>query len=196
MRSSVTRWVLRATAVGAVGTALVSGIAATQAQAAQRDGTARPSAPQASDTTDRGVILRDVHQDASIPLDGFTISYLPDGVGTVSDFEYEWGEVKFHTKDWESRIGEGWRVDLTVQTLRGDRLADTAALRAYLTEYQEKDPDTWHLTAFRNGSYHGFVSSDQAFWLVRPGLAASVKIDRDRFSHDELVDTAHGFQPA
>lgn len=129
-------------------------------------------------------------------LDGFVIGYLPDGVGTPSDFQYEWGDVTFHTRDWESRTDSGWQVDLTVQTLRGDRLDDLDAVRDFLVDYLEKDPDGWRLEPFRNGHYRGYLADDQAFWFVRPGVAASVRIDRERYDRTELTATARGFQPA
>ena len=36
-----------------------------------------------------------------IVLDGFTVSRLPRGIGgKVSNFEYEWEDVSFHTQVW------------------------------------------------------------------------------------------------
>lgn len=187
MASSVARWVLRISAAGAVGAAVVSGVYATQAQAAPHRGGTFPvsaAASRSADTDHRRVV----------PLDGFLLTYLPDGVGAASDFDYEWAGVRFHTRDWESRVGEGWRVDLTAQTLRGQRLADLTALQDFLTDYEQKDPDAWRLRPFHNGAHPGLICDDQAFWLVQPGVAVSIRIDRDRFSHADLVRTARSIR--
>jgi hypothetical protein len=130
-------------------------------------------------------------------LDGFAIDHLPEGLGTPSDFEYEWEDVRFHSRVWETGPDpEGaTKVDLTVKTVRGERLIDLETLRAFLTEYHEKDPVTWELTAVRIGSYGGYVADDQLFFFVEPGVAAEVTIDRERFSPDDLLAVATGFHP-
>jgi hypothetical protein len=86
-------------------------------------------------------------------------------------------------------------VDLTVKTMRGERLTDLAALRTFLTEYHEKDPDQWQLTAVQVGAYSGYGTDDQLFFFVSPGVAAEVTIDRSRFSETDLTKTARGFHP-
>src|SRR6185503_2198322 len=64
-------------------------------------------------------------------LDGFVIENLPDGLGMPSDFEYEWEDVSFHSRVWETGPDpEGaFKVDLTVKTLRGEKLTDLEALK-------------------------------------------------------------------
>ena len=64
-------------------------------------------------------------------LDGFVIDHLPDGIGTPSDFEYEWEDVSFHSRVWETGPDpEGaFKVVLTVKTLRGEMLTDLEALK-------------------------------------------------------------------
>jgi hypothetical protein len=124
-------------------------------------------------------------------LDGFRLTHLPAGLGAPSDFAYEWDEVAFCSRDWESRHGDGWRVDLTVETLRGDRLTSLAALRGYLTDYLEQGPD-WRLTPVTIGHHSGLRTDDRVFWLVRPGVAVSVSIDPERYGVAELLRTARG----
>lgn len=134
----------------------------------------------------------------AIPLDGFVITHLPDQVGQVeSEFEYEWGEVTFHSRVWETGPDPdgGYRVDLVIKTLRGESLTDLEAVRGFLTEYYEYDDQHWKLTPFRFGRYHGYLASDRAFWFVAPGVAAAVVIDRTRFSGSDLIRTARGFRP-
>ena len=129
-------------------------------------------------------------------VDGFVIDHLPDGIGSPSDFEYEWEDVRFHSRVWETGPDpEGaTRVDLTVKTVRGEKLIDLEALREFLTEYHEKDPDEWELTAVQVGGYGGYATDDQIFYFLSPGIAAEVTIDRSRFSAEDTA-TAEGFHP-
>jgi hypothetical protein len=130
-------------------------------------------------------------------LDGFVIEHVPDGIGTPSDFEYEWEDVSFHSRVWETGPDpEGaTKVDLRVKTLRGEKLTDLAELKAFLLEYEEKDPDEWDLRAVKIGEYDGYASVDEVFFFVAPGVAAEVSIDRERFTEQDLLDTAKGFHP-
>lgn len=130
-------------------------------------------------------------------LDGFVIENLPDGLGTPSDFEYEWEDVRFHSRVWETGPDpEGaYRVDLTAKTLRGEKLMDLEALKTFLIEYEEKDPDSWELRAVKAGEYDGLAAGDEVFYFVSPGVAAEVSIDHERFTDDDLLNTATGFHP-
>lgn len=130
-------------------------------------------------------------------LDGFVIDHLPDGLGTPTDFQYEWEDVVFHSRVWETGPDpEGaTKVDLTVKTLRGEALIDLETLRTFLTEYHEKDPETWQLTPQQIGPYSGYFAEDRIFYFISPGLAAEVSIDPTRFTHDDLLETAVGFHP-
>ena len=130
-------------------------------------------------------------------LDGFVIEQLPDGIGTPTDFEYEWEDVSFHSRVWETGPDpEGaYKVDLTVKTMRGEKLSDLEALKAFLAEYEEKDPETWELRPVKVGEYDGLVAGDEVFYFVSPGVAAEVSLDRERFSEQDLLDTATGFHP-
>ena len=135
---------------------------------------------------------------AVIPLDGFSITHVPRGVGPLeSEFAYEWEDVSFHSRVWESGSDqEGYRVDLTVQTMRGSSLTGLEAVRSYLTDYLEKDPKEWELRRVKVGRHQGYRDDDRIFWWVSPGVAASVRIDRSRFGDPDLLGTARGFVPA
>jgi hypothetical protein len=130
-------------------------------------------------------------------LDGFVIESLPDGLGTPSDFEYEWEDVRFHSRVWETGPDpEGaYKVDLTAKTLRGERLTDLEALKTFLIEYEEKDPDSWELRAVKVGEHDGLATGDEVFYFVSPGVAAEVSIDHERFTEEDLLNTATGFHP-
>lgn len=136
-------------------------------------------------------------QQRACTLDGFAIDHLPGGIGTPSDFEYEWEDVVFHSRVWETGPDpEGaTKVDLTVKTIRGEKMIDLETLRTFLTEYHEKDPETWELTAVDIGGYGGYRADDQVFFFISPGIAAEVSIDRTRFSEEDLLATAAGFHP-
>ncbi|MFG1817377.1 hypothetical protein ACGFIF_26715 [Kribbella sp. NPDC049174] len=130
-------------------------------------------------------------------LDGFVIEHLPAGIGAPTDFEYEWEDVSFHSRVWETGPDpEGaYKVDLTVKTMRGEKLSDLEELKAFLAEYEEKDPETWDLRPVKVGEYDGLVADDEVFYFVSPGVAAEVSLDRERFSEQDLLDTATGFHP-
>jgi hypothetical protein len=136
-------------------------------------------------------------QQRACTLDGFVIDQLPGGIGSPSDFEYEWEDVVFHSRVWETGPDpEGATVvDLTAKTIRGDKLADLTALRDFLTGYHEKDPDEWQLTPVQVGDYDGYLAEGQVFYFVSPGVAAEVSIDRTRFAENDLLKTAEGFHP-
>jgi hypothetical protein len=173
---------------GAIAALAVSGVlVATPASAAVLD-------PQSSSGWHR---THPSTQQRACTLDGFVIDHLPDGIGSPSDFEYEWEDVVFHSRVWETGPDpEGaTKVDLTVKTIRGEKLIDLESLRTFLTEYHEQDPDTWELTAEDIGGYGGYVAEDQAFFFISPGVAAEVTIDRSRFSDEDLLATAAGFHP-
>ena len=130
-------------------------------------------------------------------LDGFVIENLPDGLGMPSDFEYEWEDVSFHSRVWETGPDPdgAYKVDLTVKTIRGEKLTDLEALKTFLIEYEEKDPDSWELTPVKVGGYDGLFTGDEVFYFVAPGVAAEVTIDHDRFTDEDVLDTAAGFHP-
>ncbi|MFD0774862.1 hypothetical protein ACFQZ2_13060 [Streptomonospora algeriensis] len=127
-------------------------------------------------------------------LAGFTVDHLPEGIGgRVTDFRTEWGGVAFASRVWERELPDGgYSVDLKINILRGERLADLPAVQAFLAEYHERDPEDWDLRPFRHGGSRGQRTDVLAFWLVEPGLAAEVRLDTARFSSVELTATALG----
>lgn len=105
-------------------------------------------------------------------LDGLTIGHLPDSLGTASDFEFEWGDVKFVQRVWETEVEPGsWRVDLQVQVLRGDGLKDLDALRDFLIEYHERGDD-WKAEPFGDD---GLAAEREVARLLAPSLAVEVR---------------------
>ncbi|MEU4194848.1 hypothetical protein AB0E69_23310 [Kribbella sp. NPDC026611] len=172
--------------IGSVATLAVLGVSTTV------PATASPLAPPSQ----RSAALPSIEQRAGT-LDGFVIENLPDGIGTPSDFEYEWEDVSFHSRVWESGPDpEGaFKVDLTVKTLRGAKLTDLEALKNFLVEYEERDPDNWRLTEVKVGGYDGLFADDEVFYFIAPGVAAEVTADAARFSDMDLLDTAAGFHP-
>jgi hypothetical protein len=130
-------------------------------------------------------------------LDGFAIDHLPDGIGTPSDFEYEWDDVSFHSRVWETGPDSdgAFQVDLTVKTLRGEKLGDLEALKEYLIGYEERDPDSWELTPVTVGGFDGLLAGNEVFYFIAPGVAAEVTVDQDRFTDEDLLDAAAGFHP-
>lgn len=130
-------------------------------------------------------------------LAGFSVDHLPEGIGDqVTDFHTEWGGVAFASRVWERELPDGgYSVDLKINILRGERLGDLPAVRAFLAEYHERDVQTWNLRPFSHGGAHGHRTDVLAFWLVEPGLVAEVRLDTARFSDAELTATALGVRP-
>lgn len=120
-----------------------------------------------------------------------TLTYLPDGLGQMSDFEFEWGGVKFAQRVWESQVEEGvWRVDLQVQVMRGEVFADKKSMREFLIRYHEKDED-WLTTPFGDDGYTG---DREIAMLVESGMAAEVKDPFNRQDRSELERIAAGLR--
>lgn len=140
----------------------------------------------------RAVVAR---QHAHPSLDGMAIGSLPAGLGAlVSDFAYEWGDVSFRSRAWESGpdVQGAYRVDLKITVLRGPTLHDASAVRSFLAWYLERDPDTWARAGFRHWDGPGYQAEDEMFWLAEPGVAVLVKLDQERFSQAALQRTACG----
>jgi hypothetical protein len=124
-------------------------------------------------------------------LDGFTIGYVPAGIGTeVSDFASEWEDVAFSTRVWERQVADGHRVDLRVHVLRGGGLGTLDELREFLAGYHERDPEHWRPTEFRVGDVTGLVAAGEAFRLVEPGVAIDVLADPELVPESELLAVA------
>ncbi|MFY1595142.1 hypothetical protein [Micromonospora sp. WMMD737] len=126
-------------------------------------------------------------------LDGFHIRQVPGDIGTeVSDFASEWDDVRFATRVWERQTDDGHQVDLRVHVMRGERLTDLAALRDFLTEYHERDPDDWPLIDFAHGESAGLRDGSQAFWLAEPGVAVNMVFATDLADGRQLLAVALG----
>ncbi|SHG80153.1 hypothetical protein SAMN05443575_2812 [Jatrophihabitans endophyticus] len=123
-------------------------------------------------------------------LDGLRIGYLPAGVGASTDFAYDYDDVGFVSRVWESRTTTGWRFDLTVDVLRGDRLSTPRRLHDWLVDYQDRPAGEARYVPTHVHGRPGWVSGDEVFWLVRPGLAVLVRLDTARWPHRELLRVA------
>ena len=116
-------------------------------------------------------------------LDGLTVGHLPDRLGTASDFEFEWGEVAFVQRVWETEVEQGvWRVDLQVQVMRGPALKDLDALRDFLVEYHERGDD-WKAEPF---GADGLASDREVARLLAPSLAVEVRDPFERQGAEQV----------
>ncbi|MFI6579009.1 hypothetical protein ACIBFB_24750 [Nocardiopsis sp. NPDC050513] len=132
-------------------------------------------------------------------VDGFTVGYLPAQVDertTEDEFDYEWGDVSFATRVWEKPAdGGGVRVVLQVLVMRGERLTDLDAVRAFLAEYHERAPDAWELTPFDNRGTPALHGETEAFWSPESGVAVEVRDTFGLLGQEELLATARGISP-
>ena len=126
-------------------------------------------------------------------LDGFALSWVPPGIGPlVTDFAYEWDDVGFRSRVWESGPypDESYRVDLQVTVLRSPSFTDVAALRGFLAEYLERDPASWATDAFDHPDGPGFIDVGELFWLSEPGVAVRVFGGGEQVDMRDLTRTA------
>ena len=118
------------------------------------------------------------------PLDGFTVTHLPDQVGaqaSAADFSYEWEDVAFTSRAWE-QAKEG-----------GEEFVDLDAVRTFLARYHERDPDTWELTDLtRDDGAPGLRGDREAFWTPGEGVAVEVRDTSGLLGQEELLATARG----
>jgi hypothetical protein len=119
-------------------------------------------------------------------IDHIAFGYLPSGLGTSSDFSYHYRRVDFTARVWESRVEDGWQVDLDIDVMRGARLTSGRALHDWFIAYEERDP-TPRYERVRVHGHPGWLSRDQVFWLVRPGLAVSAQLDSRRWSRHDVL---------
>jgi hypothetical protein len=128
---------------------------------------------------------------APVVLDEVQLRYLPAGLGGSTDFVYGFDDVDFVSRVWESGSDEdGWRVDLDAIVMRGDRLTNGKALHDWFIAYEERPPAAARYVPVRVHGRPGWMCRDQVFWLVRPGLAVSVQLDRTRWSRHEVARIA------
>jgi len=122
-------------------------------------------------------------------IDSIRFDHLPGGLGDSTDFSYDYDDVDFAARVWESPTADGWRVDLDIDVMRGARLTSAHALHDWFIGYEERDPAPAY-RAVRVHGHRGWLSDDQLFWLIRPGLAVSVQLDGSRWRRAEVVRTA------
>ncbi|MBB5787308.1 hypothetical protein [Jiangella mangrovi] len=126
-------------------------------------------------------------------LDGFALRWVPPGIGPlVTDFAYEWDDVGFRSRVWESGPypDESYRVDLQVTVMRSPSFTDAAALRGFLAEYLERDPAAWATEPFDHPDGPGFTGAGELFWLAAPGVAVRVFGGGEQVDQRDLARTA------
>lgn len=126
-------------------------------------------------------------------LDGFVVGWVPQGIGPmVTDFEYEWEDVGFLSRVWESGPypDESYRVDLQVTVMRSPSFTDVAALREFLVGYLERDPAVWATEPFLHPDGLGFTDVGELFWLAEPGVAVRVFGGGEQIDFRDLTRTA------
>lgn len=130
----------------------------------------------------------------STVLDGVRVGHLPNGLGTSSDFTYEYDEVAFVSRVWESQTTEGWQVDLSVDVLRSPRLTDGQTLHDWIIDYEDRPAGEADYVPTSVHHRPAWVNHDEIFWLLRPGLAMSVRLDTARWPHAELATIARSVE--
>lgn len=171
---------------------MVAGVGVAAAAA----GTAVASTAVAASPAGPTAVLRAAAAPAAATvLDGIAFGYLPTGLGRASDFAYDFEGVDFVSRVWESGSDEaGWQVDLDIAVLRGRRLSSARALHDWFIRYQDRPAAEAQYVPARVNGHPGWLCRDQLFWLLRPGLAVSVQLDRNRWTRGEVVriaDAAH-----
>ena len=128
-------------------------------------------------------------------IDHVAFRYLPAGLGRPSDFRYDYDRVDFVARVWESRIPQGWRVDLDLVVMRGARLCSPRALHNWFVRYDVRDPEPVYRRVRLHG-HQGWLAKDEVFWLIRPGLAVSATVDGRRWTRHEVRRIAQRARPA
>lgn len=126
-------------------------------------------------------------------LDGFVLGWVPPGLGPlVTDFEYEWEDVGFRSRVWESGPypDESYRVDLQITVMRSPSFTDVAAMREFLVEYLERDPAAWATEPFAHPDGPGLADVGELFWLAEAGVAVRVLGGGERVDPRDLTRTA------
>jgi len=122
-------------------------------------------------------------------VDGIEFDTVPDRLGRPSDFRYDYAGVAFVSRVWESRTPAGWSVDLDIVVMRGAHMRTKAMFRQWFIAYEDRSPTPTYIP-FGVHKHYGWLAKDQLFWLIRPGLAVSVKLDHSRWASYDLVRTA------
>jgi hypothetical protein len=118
-------------------------------------------------------------------IDHVAFGYLPPGLGRPSTFKYHYDRVDFVSRVWESRIRQGWRVDLDLVVMRGARLSSPRALHKWFIGYDVRDPEPVYRRVCVHGR-PGWLAADEVFWLIRPGLAVSATVDGARWTRHQV----------
>lgn len=120
---------------------------------------------------------------APTSVGGLTVGWLPAGLGQASDFEYDYDDVRFASRDWETgNDTDGWRVDLHITVMRGESLTSPGTFHDWFVGYQDRPADEARYLPILLKGHRAWLGRDQVFWLVRPGLAVSVTVDPQRYS--------------
>jgi hypothetical protein len=100
--------------------------------------------------------------------------------------------VAFRSRVWERGPDSSGatHVDMTAEVLRGAKLSDPAALRAFLARYLEKPAETWHPR--RSRGRPGFAGGDDAFFLDRPGVAVYARLEKPGADPESLLQFMDG----
>lgn len=131
-----------------------------------------------------------------ITVGAMRFSWLPTGLGELSSFDYSYDDVSFTSAVWESQIPNGWRVDLHLTVMSGDRLSDGKALHDWFIDYRQRPPEDVDYRTVTVLGQPGWMTRDQLFYLVRPGLAVSITVDPARWSTADLWAVARHAHPA
>ncbi|MCW2597565.1 MAG: hypothetical protein JWP39_3453 [Jatrophihabitans sp.] len=128
----------------------------------------------------------------SATVGGFGFSRLPAGLGARSDFVYDYDDVDFTSAVWETGpdADGGYRVDLDITVMHGIRLSSPRALQDWFIAYEERPPAEARYVPVRIHGRRGWVSRDEVFWLVRPGVALAVRLDGARWTRSDVLRVA------
>lgn len=123
---------------------------------------------------------------------GVVFGHLPSGLGRRSDFRYHFAGVHFVAAVWERgpNPGGGYRESLDAVVMHGPRLVGPHALHEWYLHYQQRPARDCRYRPLRIHGHFGWTCRDQVFWLMRPGLAVSVQLDRRWWGHAAVVRLA------
>lgn len=128
----------------------------------------------------------------SASVAGVVFGHLPSGLGRRSDFRYHFAGVHFVAAVWERgpNPGGGYRESLDAVVMHGPRLDGPRALHDWYLRYQQRPARACRYRRLRVHGHHGWTCRDQVFWLMRPGMAVSVELDRRWWGHGVVLRIA------
>ena len=128
----------------------------------------------------------------SATIEGVVFGHLPSGLGRRSDFRYHFAGVHFVAAVWERgpNPGGGYRESLDAVVMHGPRLDGPRALHDWYLRYQQRPARACRYRRLRIHGHHGWTCRDQVFWLMRPGMAVSVELDRRWWGHGVVLRIA------